>query len=201
MSAKRSSVAWCTVPAVALLAGTLITCGAPPQARAQDSTATSPRVISTFRRTGEEVDRFELGGGVVQGFFDVVGSFGYRRSIGLGQQFERSIMAELTGTAKNQLTEGVFSAYFLFRPLVTFREHWRLRPLVEFGPGVHTVFQVASLEGLSRTRYRSQVYLKAHGYAGFEVLASNHLGFLVRGRLSAPSHRPLDYAQAAIFLR
>jgi len=201
LSAGRTNVVRAAIAAVALLAGTLLTWGAPPQARAQDSTATSPRVTSTFRRTGEEVDRFELGGGVVQGFFDAVGSFGYRRSIGVGQQFERSLMAELTGAAKDQLTEGVLSAYFLFRPLVTFRESWRLRPLVEVGPGVHTVFQVASLEGLNRTRYKSQVYLKAHAYAGFEVLASNRVGFLVRGRLSAPSHRPLDYAQAAIFLR
>ncbi len=161
----------------------------------------TPRVTSTFRRTSEETDRFELGGGVVKGFFDSVGSFGYRRYIGENPGLERSLMAELTGTAKNQLTEGVFSVYFLMRPTATYRESWRIRPLVEFGPAVHTVFQAASLEGLNRTRYKSEVYLKTHAYAGFEALLTRRWGFLARGRMSVPSHRPLDYAQAAIFLR
>src|SRR6185503_14738548 len=159
------------------------------------------RVTSTFRRSGEELDRFEIGGGVVQGYFDAVGSLGYRKSIGIGDDFERSFMGELTGTTKDQLTEGVLSAFLLFRPLLTFKETWRVRPLVEFGPGVHTVLQVASLEGLNRTRYKSQVYIKGHVYGGFEALITPRLGFLVRGRFSTPSHRPLDYAQAAIFFR
>jgi hypothetical protein len=174
-------------------------CAQPPAVA--DSTPPPPRVTSTFRRTGEETDRFELGAGVVQGFFDVVGTLGYRRSLGQSQQFDKTMMAELTGTSKDQLTEGAFSLYFFLRPRVTYRESWRIRPLVEAGSGVHTVLQVASLEGLDRTRYKAHVYLKAHGYLGFEALASRRVGFLVRGRISAPSHRPLDYAQAAVFLR
>jgi hypothetical protein len=83
----------------------------------------------------------------------------------------------------------------------SYRESSRIRPLVEFGPGLHTVVQVASLEGLSRTRYKSQLYLKTHAYGGFEALLTRRLGFLVRGRVSFPSHRPFDYAQAAILLR
>jgi len=174
---------------------------APRPALAQtDSSATRP-ITSTFRRTGEEMDRFELGGGVVQGFFDAVGSLGYRRSLGVGHAFERSLMGEVTGTAKDQLTEGVFSVYFLMRPSMTYKESWRFRPLVELGPAFHTVVQVASLEGLNRTRYKADVYLKIHAYAGFEALLTRRVGFLVRGRISAPSHRPFDYAQAAILLR
>jgi hypothetical protein len=72
---------------------------------------------------------------------------------------------------------------------------------VEFGPGVHTVVQIASLQDLNRTRYKAQMYLKTHAYAGFEALLSGRVGFLARGRMSIPSHLPFDYAQAAIFLR
>jgi len=161
----------------------------------------SRRVTSTFTRTSEEIDRFELGAGVVRGFFDGVGSFGYRRFLGEGPMFEQSIMAELTGTGKKQLTEGALGVYLLFRPVKTYRESWRLRPLVEAGPGVHAVFQAASLQGLNKTRYKSQVYIKTHLYVGFEALITSKWGLVVRGRGSAPSHRPLDYAQAAIFLR
>ncbi len=185
----------------ALLAATLLSFCTPAMARAQQDSTAAPRVTSKFSRTPEETDRFELGGGAVQGFFDAVGSLGYRRFIGQGKRFERSLMGELTGAAKNQLTEGVLSFYLLMRPSFTYRESWRLRPLVEFGPGIHTVVQVATLEGLNRTRYKADVYLKTHAYAGFEALLSRRVGFLVRGRLSIPSHRPLDYAQAAILLR
>ncbi len=179
----------------------ILACCAPAKARAQQDSSATPRVTSTLRRTGEERDRFELGGGVVRGFFDAVGSFGYRRFLGQGPVFEQSLMAELSGTAKNQLTEGAFAVYILMRPSFSYRESWRLRPLVEFGPSVHTVVQVASLQDLNRTRYKAQVYFKTHAYAGFEALLSRRVGFLARGRMSIPSHRPLDYAQAAIFLR
>jgi len=175
--------------------------GAPRPACAQPDSSATRRVTSTFGRTREEMDRFELGGGVVEGFFDAVGSFGYRRFLGQGPAFEQSLMVELTGTAKDQLTEGVFSVYVLLRPSMTYKESWRLRPLVEFGPAFHTVVQVASLEGLNRTRYKANAYFKTHAYAGFEALVTRRVGFLVRGRMSVPSHRPFDYAQAPIFLR
>jgi hypothetical protein len=161
----------------------------------------TPHVTSTLTRTSEETGRFELGAGVVHGFFDAVGSFGYRRFIGEGRVFEENVMGELTGTRKAQLTEGVFSAYVLLRPVNSYRESARIRPLFEFGPGFHTVVQVASLEGLNRTRYKSQLYLKTHAYGGFEAILTRRWGFLVRGRVSFPSHRPFDYAQAAILLR
>jgi hypothetical protein len=207
----------------------LLACGSPTQAGAQDSTATGAqdstatgaqdstatgaqdstatatatprRVVSTLRRTGEELDRVELGAGVVRGFFDAVGSFGYRRSLSVGRTFEHSIMGELTGTAKDQLTEGAFSVYLLLRPVKSFREEWRIRPLIEAGPAFHTVVQVATLEGLNKTRYKAHAYVKTHAYAGIELIATRRVGLLVRGRMSVPSHRPFDYAQAAIFLR
>jgi hypothetical protein len=175
--------------------------GAPRPAGAQTDSSATPRVTSTFVRTGEDLDRLELGGGVVRGFFDAVGSFGYRRLLGQSHAFDRSLMGEVTGTAKDQLTEGVLSVYVLFRPTLTYKESWRLRPLFEVGPGFHGVVQVASLEGLNRTRYKADIYLKTHAYAGFEALLTRRIGLVVRGRLSVPSHRPLDYAQAAIFLR
>ena len=181
----------------------LLAWGSASGAGAQDSTATAPapRRASTSVRTGEERDRFELGIGAVQGFFDVTGSLAYRRFLNERGPFERSVMGELTGTAKSQLTEGIVSLYVLFRPTATYRQGWRIRPLIEFGPGVHTVVQVASLEGFDRTSYKGKLYVKSHAYAGFEVLATNRFGFLVRGRMSAPSHHPFDYAQAAVFLR
>ncbi len=42
----------------------------PAAGRAQEPEGGTPKVTSTFRRTGEELDRFELGAGVVRGFFD-----------------------------------------------------------------------------------------------------------------------------------
>ncbi len=160
-----------------------------------------PRVKSTFGRTGEEQDRIELGVGTVEGFFDVTGSLGYRRFLSERGAFERSFMGELTGTAKDQLTEGIASAYLLFRPLGSYRQTWRIRPLIEGGPGVHLVVQAASIDGFTRTNYRAHAYVKTHAYGGFEILATRRLGFLVRGRFSVPGYHPFDYAQAAIFLR
>jgi hypothetical protein len=190
--------------------------GAPPapQPAAQDSTAVpppaqqppptpekQPSVTSTVRYIPEDRDRFEFGAGPVQGFFGILGNVSYRRWLGQGPVFEQSLMLEVSGSAKDQLTEGALGIYLFMRPSFTYKESWRIRPLLEFGPAAHTVVQVASLEGLSRTLYKSEVYVKTHAYAGFEVVLSRKVGFLVRGRISAPSHRPMDYAQAAIFLK
>jgi len=106
----------------------------------------------------------------VRGFFGAVGTFGYRRFLVEGPVFEQNLMAELSGTAKDQLTEGAFAVYLLMRPSFTYRESWRIRPLVELGPGLHTVVQVATLQDLNRTRYKAQLYFKTHAYAGFEAL-------------------------------
>jgi hypothetical protein len=173
----------------------------PSQAASPSPPRVSTKVKSTFKRTGEEIDRFELGFGAVQGFFDVNGTFAYRRFLNERGGLERFFMGEVSGTEKSQLAEGVTSAYFLLRPSRTDRQDWRLRPLLEFGPGAHLVIQAASIDGFSRTNYHAKVYVKTHAYAGFEAILTDRFGFLVRGRFSTPSHHPFDYAQAAIFLR
>ncbi|HXF59401.1 MAG TPA: hypothetical protein VN539_06230 [Candidatus Saccharimonadales bacterium] len=190
-----------TRPLILLAALGALLAFAPRDASAQADTTDTPRVKSTFTRTAEERDRFELGGGVVRGFFDAVGSFGYRRFLAQGPALEANLMGEATGTSKDQLTEGALGVYVLLRPLKTYKESWRVRPLLEAGPAFHLVVQGASLEGLEKTRYKAKVYIKTHPYVGFEALLTRRLGLVVRGRASIPSHRPFDYAQAAILLR
>lgn len=166
------------------------------------ATSEAPRrVKSVLVRTGEEQDRFEIGGGVVKGYFDGVGSFGYRRFLRQGPVFEVNLMGELTGTTKSPLTEGGFGVFLLLRPVKSYHESWRIRPLVEGGPSLHAVVQAASLTGLNRTRYKAQTYAKLHAYFGVEALLTRKLGLVLRQRFTTPSHRPFDYAQAAILLR
>jgi len=103
-------------------------------ARAQvEATPPPPRnpITSRLGRTSEERDRFELGAAVPDGYFDVVGTFGYRRFIHESGQFEQSMQIEVTGIKKEYLIEGSLSLYYFFRPLITFREEWRVRPLLE----------------------------------------------------------------------
>jgi hypothetical protein len=158
-------------------------------------------VSSRLQRTAEERDRLELGAAIPRGDFDFLGTFGYRRFIREGGPFEQSILLELGGTAKDHLIEGSLSLYYFFRPLRSYKPEWKVRPIVEVGPGGHVVVQSADIEGFDDSAFHSQGYLKTHLYLGFEVLLSDKLGFLVRGRATVPEHRPLDYAQAAIFLR
>jgi hypothetical protein len=159
------------------------------------------RVTSHLQRTPEERDRFELGLAVPQGYFDWLGSFGYRRFLREGGPFEQSMQIELSGTAKDYLGEGALSAYYLFRPIKSYKEGWKLRPLLEVGPGGHVVVQIANIEGFNDSAFHVQAYLKAHLYGGFEFLFSQKVGIVVRGRVTLPEDHPLDYAQAAILLR
>ena len=108
---------------------------------------------------------------------------------------------EVTGAKQDYLTQGTLSLYYLMRPLVSFRQEWRVRPLLEFGPGLHLSVQTADINGFSGTSFHAKSYIKSHAYGGVEFLMTHRVGFLVRGRISIPDHRPLDYAQAAIFLR
>jgi hypothetical protein len=181
----------------------LLLCAGAGAAGAQppDSASAAPARRIAAARSPEERDRFELGVDAMEGFFDVGGSFAYRRYLGERWPLERSIMGELTGTRKSHLVAGTMSAYWLFRPINSYRAGWRIRPLIEGGPGAHVVFQAASLEGFDRSIYKAQTYLKMHAYGGFEWIVTKNLGLVVRGRFSVPSHRPLDYAQAAILLR
>jgi hypothetical protein len=187
-----------------LFLGFAALCGAPELSRAQvEATPPPPRgsVTSRLGRTSEELDRFELGAAIPHGYFNVLGTFAYRRFIHESSAFEQSMQVEVTGTKLDYLTEGTLSLFYFLRPLFSYRQEWRLRPLLEIGPGAHLSIQVADIEGFSETAFRTRSYLKTHAYAGFECLLSRRFGFLVRGRLTVPEHHPLDYAQAAIFLR
>ena len=173
-------------------------------ARAQvEATPPPPRnpVTSRIGRTSEERDRFELGVALPEGYFDVLGTFAYRRFVHQSTAFEQSMQIEVTGTTQDYLTEGTLSLYYFLRPLFTYREEWRVRPLLEIGPGAHLAVQTADLVGFSETGFHAKAYLKSHAYGGAEFLLTRRFGFLVRGRLSVPAHHPFDYAQAAIFLR
>lgn len=146
-------------------------------------------------------DRFEWGVGVVEGYFDWVGTFGYRRFLREGGPFQQNVMVEVAGAKKDYLSEGAVSLLYLFRPIKTVRPGWRVRPLLEFGGGGHLVIQVADIDGFADTGFHTKVYGKLHAFAGLEALITRRWGVLVRGRFTAPAERPLDYAQAAIFLR
>jgi hypothetical protein len=159
------------------------------------------KVTSQLQRTGEERDRFEIGMAVPQGYFDWLGTFGYRRFMREGGPLEQTIQLEVSGTAKDYLGEGALSVYYLFRPIKSYKESWKLRPLIEAGPGVHVVVQIADIEGFNDSAFHTQAYLKTHLYGGFEFLFSRKLGLVVRGRVTLPEDHPLDYAQAAILLR
>jgi hypothetical protein len=159
------------------------------------------KVTSHLQKTEDERDRFELGMAVPQGYFDWLGTFGYRRFMREGGPLEQSLMAELSGTAKDYLGEGALSVYYLFRPIKSYKEGWKLRPLIEAGPGLHLVAQMADIEGFDDSAFHTQAYLKTHLYGGFEFLFSQKLGIVVRGRVTVPEDHPLDYAQAAILLR
>lgn len=146
-------------------------------------------------------DRFEWGVGIVDGYFDWVGTFAYRRFLREGGPFQQHVMIEVAGAKKDYLGEGAVSLLYLFRPLKTVRPGWRIRPLLEFGGGGHLVIQVADIAGFADTGFHTKVYGKVHAFAGLEALITRRWGILVRGRLTTPADHPLDYAQAAIFLR
>ena len=158
-------------------------------------------MTSHLQRTPEERDRFELGLAVPQGYFDWLGTFGYRRLLREKAPFEQSMQIELSGTAKDYLGEGALSVFYLFRPIKSYKEGWKLRPLIEAGPGGHVAVQVADIEGFNDSAFHVQGYLKMHLYGGFEFLFSQKVGIVVRGRVTLPEDHPLDYAQAAILLR
>jgi hypothetical protein len=174
----------------------------PAQPEGSSEPSAPPRRIeSRLRRTGEDVDRIELGAAMPDDYFDVLGTVEYRRFLREGGPFEQWVAAELSGGHKDYLSEGTFSLYYFFRPIRSYRAEWKLRPLAEIGPGLHLSVQAADVEGFNSTAYRSRLYAKSHLYGGAELLLSRKLGVVLRGRLSVPAHHPFDYAQAAIFLR
>jgi hypothetical protein len=161
-------------------------------------TAPEPRADEPI---GRDKDRLELGAAMVDGPFDVLGTLGYHRIVRVSGPFEQAVHVELSGGAVDNLKEGSASVGYFLRPLLTFRRSSKLRPLLEFGPAGHLSVQVADIEGFGETAFHAHGYLKSHAYAGFEALLGNRWGLVVRGRFSVPAHHPLDYAQAAVFLR
>lgn len=153
------------------------------------------------RRDRLELDRFELGVASVKGPFDLLGTFAYHRFLFEGGPFEQSMHIEVSYGKAGYLKEGAVSLGYLLRPLATYRPSWRIRPIVEGGPALHVVFQAAEIVGFSENAFHEHAYLKSHGILGLEALLTDRWGIVVRGRITAPAHRPLDYAQAAIFLR
>lgn len=188
-------------PALGLTASLLIVAAPMWAASGEPQAAPAERTGSILRRTGEERDRFELGLGMPEGHFDFLGTFAYRRFLREGGPFEQSMQVEFAGGIEDYLSEGALSLYYFLRPLKSYRQEWRIRPLLEIGPGTHLVVQIADVEGFGDTAFHTRAYLKGHAYAGAEFLLRSDFGFLLRGRLSIPAHHPLDYAQAAIFLR
>jgi len=191
-------LAFATIAGAVCLSATETAIAQPPAAESQPQPG---RVTSRLQRTPEERDRFELGLAVPQGYFDWLGTFGYRRFLREGGPFEQSMQIELSGTAKGYLGEGALSLYYFFRPIKSYKEGWKLRPLLEVGPGAHVVVQIADIEGFNDSAFHTHAYLKTHLYGGFEFLFSQKVGIVVRGRVTVPEDHPLDYAQAAILLR
>jgi hypothetical protein len=175
----------------------------PASAGAQDAGGTPPekKVTSVLVLPGEEVDRVEVGAAAVQGFFDVVGSVGYRRLMRSEHGWQQFLTGELSGTAKHQLTEGVVGVQYFFRPAASYKMHWRVRPLLEAGPAAYLSVQAASIEGFNKNVFHARFYVKSHLYAGVEALMTTKLGIVLRGRMTIPNHHPFDYAQAAILFR
>ena len=175
----------------------------PVELPAGDSVGVAPATPRSQAEDAQRLDRdrFEWGVAAVQGYFDWLGTFAYRRFLREGGPFQQNIVIELEAGKKDYLSEGAVSLLYLFRPIRTFRPEWRIRPLLEVGPGAHLVIQVANIEGFDDTGFHSHAYGKMHAYAGVEALISRRWGILLRGRFTTPADRPLDYAQAAIFLR
>jgi hypothetical protein len=176
---------------------------APPDSAALaagDSLGTSKPRGPVFQ-PGLDRDRVEIGVGPVQGYFDAVAAVGYRRYVRERRGWAQFAVGELSGSKRDYLTEGVGSAYYLFRNRHTWHPDQRVRPILEGGPGIHLAVQSAHLVGFNERPFHAKVFLKLHAYAGVEALLTPRTGFLIRARLSVPEHRPLDYAQAAIFFR
>lgn len=174
---------------------------APPGGAPAAPAAPTPPRPRRGSTVGLDMDRVELGAAAVQGYFSTVGTIAYRRFALEHGFLQHWVMVEMTGTKRVDLWEGTASAYWLVRHRSTYRPSWRLRPLLELGPGLHLAVQAARIRGFSTTPFHARVFVKTHAYAGFELLLSQRFGLLVRGRMTLPNHQPFDYAQAAIFLR
>ena len=164
---------------------------------ASDSAAAAER-----RRAGlDDPDRFELGVAAPQEYFDWLGTFAYRRLIATDARFEHVLHVELAGGHKDYLTEGAGSVYWFASPTRLPQRNGRIRPILEGGVGVHLVIQFADIVGFDDWASHARAFAKMHGVAGVEADLGARWGVAIRGRITIPSHRPLDYAQFGLFLR
>ncbi|MGE5177713.1 MAG: hypothetical protein ACM3PF_01325 [Bacteroidota bacterium] len=168
-----------------------------------DTTTPPPPSDARRARTlvGLDADRLELGAAIVDGPYAAIGTFGYHRYVRTGYPFEQWAHLEISGAGTRILKEGTVSLGYLLRPVSSVHRSWRVRPIVEFGPAAHLVVQVADVQGFGQSAFHARMYLKTHAYLGVEALLGPRWGLLARGRGSVPAHRPLDYAQIALFLR
>jgi len=164
--------------------------------------ASDSAAAAAMRRAGrDDPDRFEFGVAAPQEYFDWLGTFAYRRRIGTDARFEHALHIELAGGHKDYLTEGAASAFWFASPKSIPQRNGRIRPILEGGVGAHLVVQFADIVGFEDWASHARAFAKMHGVAGVEADLSDRWGVAIRGRLTVPSHRPLDYAQFVLFLR
>lgn len=145
--------------------------------------------------------RLELGVAMPKGYFDWLGTLGYRRLLLTDTRFEHWLHAEAIFGKKEYLSEGAASVAWFIRPLALRRPEWRIRPVVEGGVGGYVVVQFADIVGFEDWSSHARAYVKGHSVAGFETDLSSRWGLAIRGRFTIPASRPLDYAQLVLFLR
>lgn len=167
---------------------------------ASDSALAAAREPTRAERAADG-SRFEFGAAMPKGYFDWLGTFGYRLRVRTDARFEHWIQAEAMGGKKDYLSEGAASFGYYIRPLVFWRPEWRIRPIVEGGIGGYLVVQFAEIEGFDDWSSHARGYVKAHAVTGFETDLSGRWGVALRGRFTIPASRPLDYAQLVLFLR
>lgn len=158
--------------------------------------AIAPRVDRAADR-----DRLELGVAMPEGYFDWLGTLGYRRLLLTDTRFEHWLHAEGMFGKKKYLSEGAASAAWFIRPLAFWRPEWKIRPVVEGGIGGYVVVQFADIVGFGDWSSHAHAFVKGHAVAGVETDLSSRWGLALRGRFTIPASRPLDYAQVVLFLR
>lgn len=150
---------------------------------------------------GSDRSRLEFGVAMPKGYFDWLGTLGYRHRLLTDTRFEHWLHAEAIFGKKEYLSEGAASVAWFIRPLALWRPEWRIRPVVEGGVGGYVVVQFADIVGFGDWSSHARAYVKGHAVAGFETDLSIRWGLAIRGRFTIPASRPLDYAQVVLFLR
>jgi hypothetical protein len=167
---------------------------------ASDSALAEAKSPGRAARSGAN-SRFEFGAAMPKGYFDWLGTVGYRHRVLTDMRFEHWLQAEATFGKKDYLSEGSASVAWFIRPLVFWRPGWRIRPVVEGGISGTIVVQFADIEGFNDWSSHARGYVKSHLVGGLETDLSGRWGIALRGRFTIPASRPLDYAQVVLFLR